>query len=308
MLWAVAGVANAQTYPTKPIQFIFAFGPGLILDATAKPVADEMSKRLGQPIVFVYKVGANGTIAAKYVASAKPDGYTFFYNTVTTNDPILNANNGVAAATELAPVSQFSAVQYFLMARTGLPVSSFQELLAYSKQNPTALRYGSAAVNIELYTSLLKSRTGLVAEGIPYKSTTDVIASILGGDVQLALNSVQVYLPHINKGVLRPLLVAAASRSPLLPNVPSSAELGIQNFDMAQNHGLWAPLGTPLAIRQRLSAEVARAVKLPEIAGFIRNTLASEPVGSTPEEQLKVHQRDISILNEAIRLTNFKPQ
>jgi tripartite-type tricarboxylate transporter receptor subunit TctC len=174
--------------------------------------------------------------------------------------------------------------------------------------NPLAIRYGSPAANIELYMALLKQRSGLVAESIPYKSTTEVVTAILAGDVVMTFNSLQIYLPHIKNGTLRAIMVAAGSRSSLLPDVPSSTELGLQNFDMAQNHGFWAPPGTPLPIRQRLSAEVTRAVKLPEIANFIRNTLASEPVGSSPEEQLKVHEKDIRILTEAIRLTNYQPQ
>ena len=89
---------SAQSYPTKPLHFIFGFSPGTILDSTARPVADEMAKSLGQPIVFEFKPGASGTIAAKYVAGSAPDGYTFFYNTVTTNDPALVKNNAASAA------------------------------------------------------------------------------------------------------------------------------------------------------------------------------------------------------------------
>lgn len=307
ILGMLSSQVGAQSYPTKPLHFIFGFSPGTILDSTARPVADEMSKRLGQPIVFEFKPGASGTIAAKYVAGSAPDGYTFFYNTVTTNDPALVKNNAVAAATDLAPVSQFAATQYFLVARSSLP-GSFQEIVEYSKKNPLALRNGQQAANIELYTVLLKARTGLVSESIPYKSSTDVLAAILSGDTVLQLNSIGIFLPHIEKGTIRPLFVAAKTRSPLLPNVPSSAELGIKNYDMAQNHGLWAPLNTPLAIRQRLSAEVARAVKVPAVADFIRKSLASEPIGSTPEEQLKTHLEDIEIIKEAARIAKFEPQ
>ncbi len=302
-----AGSSLAQGFPNKPIRIIFGFQPGTIQDAVARPVALEMEKRLGQPIILEFKPGANGTIAAKFVAGSAPDGYTLNYNSITIH-PIFNKNNAVDAAKELAPVSQFVQTPVFLFARTSLPVTTLQELVAYGKANPNNIKYGTSNPTINLGFEMLKVRTGLAALDVPYKASSPTILAMLASEVDMTFSSPGVFLPHVEAGKLRAIFVASNKRSPILPNVPSASEIGIPNFELAVNNNLWAPVGTPRDVVTKLSEAAAAALRMPTIVDFIRKGIGSEPVGSTPEEQLRTFESEVKFWSEAARLANYQPQ
>ena len=298
----------AQPYPFKPFRVVIGFPPGSIIDTVARLVGSEMEKKLGQPMVLEFKPGANGTIGAKSVVNASPDGYTFYYGNALLAHPLFNLNNAVDAAKEFTPISRFATLPYFLVSRASLPVKSYQELVAYSKANPDRLTHGAPTTTTDLLMQMLKSRTGIESRSIPYKGSPQMVIALLAGEIDLTITSVQAFLPHIQAGTVRALMLTSPRRSPVLPNVATTTELALTNFDMALNFGLWAPLGTPREIAQRLSAEAAVALRNPSIIEQIRKGSAADAVGSTPEEQMLAFESEVKSWSEAIRLANFRPQ
>ena len=305
--FVLAGSVSAQPYPSKTVQFIHGFPPGTILDAVSRVVSVEMAKLLGQPIILDFKPGGNGIVGGKYVMSAKPDGYTLYYGNATSFHPLFVRENAIFAGTDFSPVSNVTAVPYFVFSSAKIPATTFQELVAYSKNNPDNFKFGATSQTIDLVMQILKDRNGLISRGIPYKSTGQMVTALIVDEVETTIGAVQPFLPHIKAGTIRALFVASPKRSPLLPNVPTAAEAGIPNFEVTVNYGLWSPPGTPRDIAQKISGAVAASLKLPAIIEQIRN-IGAEPVGSTPEEQLRAFELDTRFWTEAAKLSNFKPQ
>lgn len=303
-----ASASLAQPYPTKPIRIVIGFPAGIILDFIPRIVGNEMAKPLGQPIVLEFKPGASGTIGAKYVVNANADGYTLLFGPAVVTHPILNRNNAVDAGKDLAPISHFATTPYFFVSKASLPVSSVQELVAYAKANPDSLKHGTPSATTNLVMQMLMSRTGINSRSIPYKSSAQVTIALLAAEVDWSVANVAAFLPYIQAGTVRALFVASAKRSALLPNVPTAAEFGVPNFEVASNYGLWAPLGTPRDIIQKLSAEAANALKIPAVVEQLRKCCGVEPVGSTPEELMRTFESDIKFLSEAARQANYQPQ
>ena len=306
-LLAVA-TAGAQQFPTKPIHIVITYPPGTTYDGAGRPVATEMQKRLGQPVVFEYKPGANTTIGAKYVAGSPPDGHTLLFSSPITAHQLLNKNNALDAARELTPISLVSNLPYFVVARSSLPVTTIQELAAYSKANPGKLTHGVAAVTQDLVMTVIADRIGAASRSIPFKASAQITVSMLNSEVDLAISSVQAFLPHIQAGTMRALVITAPKRSAGLPNVPTSAEAGMPGLVVGANFGLWAPAGTPREIVQRLNAEVVAALKLPDVVEQIRKGSGSDAVGSSPEDLMRNFQDEVRFWTEASKIANFQPQ
>ena len=184
----------------------------------------------------------------------------------------------------------------------GFERSTTNELKAF-----IAIARGSSG-EVRSMMAVVKDRTGISSEGIPYKAAAPVTIALLNGEVDWAVSSVQAFLPHIQAGTMRALFMTGSKRSAQLPNVPTSAEVGIAGFEPTANFGLWAPLGTPHEIIQRLSVETAAAAKMPEVAEQIRKGSASEPWGSTAEELRRSFEAEAKFWAEAARLANYKPQ
>lgn len=300
--------AAAQSYPAKPIRIILGYPPGSAQEGVGRLVTNEMMKSMNQTIVFEVRAGANGSIAGKYVSASPPDGYTLFLGNTIVFNPVLMANNAVDASKELAPVTQLSSAPYGLLSSTRLPANSFAELLAYAKKQPQPLRHGNAVPTNELTMQMIRAQSGLVAEPIPYKSTAQVMAAILGTEVDLVVAVAQAYLSNVQAGKVRGLFVMSARRLPSLPDVPTAAEVGLKGFELASNVGIWAPPGTPRDIVMKLANEAAAALKVPGVAEKMSSAFGAQAVGSTPEEQLRAQQNEVRFWTEAARLANYKPE
>ncbi len=305
---AIASPSFAQAYPTRPVRVVVGFPPGTSLDQVGRVVGIELEKRLGQAFVMEFKPGANGTIAAKAVAVAKPDGYTLFYGNTVSIHPVLNRNNAVDAGKELLPISHYTTAPFFFVSRATLPQTTWREVAAFAKVNPDKLTYGATSQTIVLVMEMLKSMSGFTARGIPYKGPPPAVIALLANEIDIGTATVPSYLQQIHAGKLRPLFVASTKRSPLLPNVPTSAEVGVPGFVMENNVGLWAPLATPREIIDLLSKESAVALRIPAVVEHIRKNVGAEPVGSTPQELLKMFNEESKFLAEAARLANYQPE
>lgn len=310
VLLAILGVllpspAIAQVFPSRPITVVIGYPPGTPNDTVMRPVARDMERLLGQPVVIEHKPGANATIAARYVANAKPDGYTLLLGGMDAIHPLLTRYNAVDAGKELAPVSHLATASFYLISSASLPVSTFQELVAYARKSPKSLRHGSPAPTIDLALHMLGLKTGITSEGIPYPASPQVVIAMLGGDINLGFGVPQAFAQHIQAGKMRALFIASPKRSALLPNVPTAAEAGVADFEVGSHNGLWAPALTPKDIIQKLSLAAAATFKNPAFLDQMR-AIGLEPVGSTPEEQLRTFESQMRFWTEAVQRTNFQ--
>ena len=302
-----AGATWSQVWPSKPIKVMIGFPPGTIVDGSIRQVANEMEKKLGQQIVFEFKPGASGTIAAKAVVTAPADGYTLLYGPAVGVHPLFTKNNAVDSGKEFVSVSNVISNPFYFIASGKLPVKTFDELRKYAAANPVPLSQGNSIETQDLIMEILRERTGLATRSIPYKGSTQIVLGILSGEVDLSIGSILAYVPHIPTGGARVLFVAAAKRNPIFPAIPTAAEVGIQNFELSLDYGLWAPLGTPNEIVRRLATEAAAGTRVTAVVDQLRK-FGTEPIGSTPEEQLRTFNTQIRFWTDAIKQTGYKPR
>jgi tripartite-type tricarboxylate transporter receptor subunit TctC len=314
--WAMAGlvlaagfapVALAQAWPAKPIKVVIGFPPGTIIDATMRLVGAEMEKKLGQQVVLEFKPGANGTIGARSVVTAPPDGYTLSYGNSVSIHPAFTRNNAVDATRELVSVSNVMTTSFYFLAAAKLQARNFDELLKVARASPDGLSQGNSVEVQDLIFDILKERTGFVSRSIPYKGSSQTVLAVLAGEVDVTIGSILAYIPHVQAGKVNPIFILAAKRHPQFPNLPTAAEAGVPNFELGLDYGLWAPPGTPNEIVQKLATEAAAATRVPSVAEQIRK-LGSEPVGSTPEEQVRTFNAQMNVWADAIRKSGFKPK
>jgi tripartite-type tricarboxylate transporter receptor subunit TctC len=304
--FAICGSAAAQAFPTKPITLIVFIAAGGTTDITARMVARNMEKTLGQPIIVENRPGASGTIATHYVRQSPPDGYTVLIAGLAMNSTFIK-NNPVNLENDLQPVSNLINGGFFVFVPASLPVNSMQELIAYSKANPGKLNYGYTAPLTLLAGEGLKLKTGMSYTAIPYKGAGPMIPAVLSGEVSFTIESLPTFQSLLQAGKVKALMATSAKRSSVLPNVPSAAEVGIKDYEAGFNLGLWVPLKTPREAVDKLSGAAAAAMKAPEIAEQL-GKMGAEAIGSTPEELVRTHVTFQKGLDDAARASNFQPQ
>ncbi|WP_020206529.1 MULTISPECIES: tripartite tricarboxylate transporter substrate binding protein [Cupriavidus] len=280
-----AGVpALADTWPAKPIQLLIPYPPGGSADLLARPVAARLQERLGQPVVLDYRPGAGGTIASQQLARAKPDGYTLI---VVLAAHAINASLyprlPYDTRKDFAPVSLVANLPLILAGSASLKARTVPELIAQARAEPGKLTFGSAGNGNtgHLAGELFDSLAGVKMTHVPYKGSSQVVNAMLAGEVQLTFDSISTTMPHVRSGRLHALAVTSGKRAALAPEVPTLAEAGVPGFDINGWYAVLAPAGTPPAIVERLSKDIAAVLTQPEL----RANLAAngyEPVGSTP--------------------------
>ncbi len=302
----LAGAAQAQTFPSKPITFVVGFPAGGGSDAAARLIAKNMESRLGQPIVVENRPGANTLIAANHVARSTADGYTLLFGPSTNLSAVFNKNSIDVPAT-FEPVGNLINGGLVLSVREDFPGKTWDDLLAYSKANPKKLNYASIASQAEMLTQLLAARTGLTYTSVSYAGDTPVMNAMLTKEVDFGMNNVVVAVPQIKAGKIKPIMITKSTRSALLPDLPTPQELGIKDFLYEFNLGLWAPKGTPKAVTTKLNEAAVAVMKDPALKQeFVSK--AGDPVGSSPEQQLATYNNEMKLLTEAAKIANFQPQ
>lgn len=300
--------AIAQNYPTRPIRLMVGYAAGGPTDVAARMVAAQMEKRLQQPLVVENRPGANSILATAMVVKAEPDGYTLSFGNALSMHRILNKNSAIDASKELQPISNMVQGATAVVVRADLPIRTAQDLLAYARANPGKLNYGATGATNEMNSEVLRIKHGIQFTSVPFKGEAPQNTALLAGDIDFTTSSVLGIMQQIRAGKVRALFVTTSSkRLASLPDVPTAAEAGVPSFVFEFNWGLWAPLNTPAAIVKRLSDEAQAVARLPEFADGLRK-LGLEPVGSTPEEQLKTFNAEVAFWSEAARLAKFEPQ
>jgi tripartite-type tricarboxylate transporter receptor subunit TctC len=282
-----APLAAQDAYPSKPVRWVVPYSAGGLPDTMARVVGQKLAEGLGQQVTIENRGGAGGIPGTEAVARAAPDGYAFLVADVgqVAINPHLYAKLPYDPARDLAPVTLLGVANLFLVANQAVPVKDFGELVALARDKPGILNYGSSGVGSIHHLSMesLKAALGLSIVHIPYKGTGQSIPALVSGDVALAYAAMPSIAAHVKSGRVKVLAVSTAKRSPTAPDVPTVAELGVPGYDFAPEIGLLAPAGTPPAIVARMSQEVARALKSPEVAQRFAQ-LDIVPVGNTPAE------------------------
>jgi len=283
----VPAFAAAQGYPDRPVRVILPVPAGGTPDVLARTVTPAMSELLGRQLVVDNRGGAGGRIAAELAAQAAPDGYTLFLSSpgALTIVPHLSKDVPYDAFKDFLPVSLISTGPFLLLTHPAVPVKTVKDLIALAKAEPGKLNYSSAGSGTanHLAMELFKSMAGVNFMHVPYKGAPLAVTDLLAGRVSVTFNSIPPVLAHIKAGRMRPLGVAGARRSPLLPEVPTIEEAGVAGYESGSWLGLLAPARTPPAIVARLNEAVVKVVHVPEIHSRLES-LGADPVGGTPQE------------------------
>jgi tripartite-type tricarboxylate transporter receptor subunit TctC len=301
-----------ETFPAKPIRLIVSFPPGAGADITARVVAQKMSERMKQPIVVENRAGANGSVGAAAVASAPPDGYTL----LLTDRGALGINPSLYRTLPYDPLKDFAYVgivtvaPYVLVAHPKLGAATFAELVALAKANPGKINYASfgMASMAQLNIEALKARLGIDLVHVPYKGGAPAVQAVVSGDAGVTVASPAGVLGFVRDGRLRPLAIGSPKRSPLLPDVPTLAEVGAGEDTMASTYFAFAlPAGTARPIVERLHRETADALAQPDLAERL-SAAGLEPAGSSGEELLQLVRKDIPRFRKLIDDIGIKPE
>jgi tripartite-type tricarboxylate transporter receptor subunit TctC len=298
-------LSHAQTFPSKPIRIVVPYPPGGSPDVLARSLGQKMAENIGQQVVIDNRPGGGGLIAANIVAGSAPDGYTLLVadSSVYSITPNLNKKANFDPLKVLAPISLAATSPIYLVANADLKVSNVKELLAYAKQHP-GMPYGSSGNGTAHHLSmeLFKSLAGVDMMHIPYKGASQTVPALLAGDVGVAFTGLNVAASHAKAGKLKILAIAEGQRSALSPEVPTIAESGVPGFDVSITLGAFAPANTPRAIIDRINAELAKALKSPDVQQRL-HTLGVEGVGSTPERFAEVIRKELVSYQKLVKDT-----
>jgi tripartite-type tricarboxylate transporter receptor subunit TctC len=265
--------AQADTYPSKPITIIVPFGAGSATDTITRVVGQQLSVALKQSVVVENRPGANGAIAALYVARAEPDGATLFMSTNSPHSavPFLMKNVPYDPVREFMPITRVGSYTLMLVLHPSVPANSVRELIEHAKKNPGKLSYASGNTSGVVAGATLAHWAEIDLLHVPYKSAPPAITDVLAGRVSMMFNDFTTSLPHIQAKTLRPLASTRLKRSALFPELPTMDEAGVTGFDMDSWAGIFAPAKTPPEIIARLNSELRKIIDSDEVKSKLRN-------------------------------------
>jgi tripartite-type tricarboxylate transporter receptor subunit TctC len=302
--------ALAQSYPNRPITIIAPYPPGASTDFMARLLKDPMSETLGQPIVVENRPGAGGSTATGNVAFAAPDGYTLLFtvNAPVTMNKFLQKSYPIDPREQLAPIVNTAEVQLALAVHESIPVKTVAELVAYAKERPGKLSYGSAGIGSAHHIAgeLLKQKTGIDIQHVPYRGGGPAIQDLLAGHIALSFGTTPAVLPHAQGGKIRIIALAEARRDPDMPDVPTVAET-VPGVVTGTWLGLFAPAGTPQPIIDKLNKAAVDALKRPDVIAKMK-TQGAKPVGSTPAELTALVKSEYAHWEKVIPSLGIQPE
>jgi tripartite-type tricarboxylate transporter receptor subunit TctC len=277
--------AHADTYPSKPITIIVPFGPGSATDTITRVVAQHLGAALKQSVVVEDRPGANGALAALYVARAAPDGYTLFMSTNSPHSaaPFLMKNIGYDPVKDFTAITRMGSYTLMLCVHPSIPAKSVKELIEYAKANPGKLSFASGNTSGVVAGETLKHWAELDILHVPYKSAPPALNDVLAGRVSMMFTDLTTGMPHVKAGTLRALAVTRLKRSTLIPELPTLDEAGVTGFDMDSWAGVFAPAGTPADIITLLNAELRKIIDSGEVKSNLGNA-GFEAFSSSPKE------------------------
>jgi tripartite-type tricarboxylate transporter receptor subunit TctC len=304
VLAAASTLAHAQ-WPTRPVQLVVPYAAGGPLDLSARLVAAKLQEALGQPVVVENRVGAGGNIGADYVAKSAPDGHTLVIGAIATHaiNPALFPKLPYDPIRDFRHVALLIQVPNVLVVNNELPARSVKELIELSKKNPGKLDFasGSTGSTGHLAGELFKQLTGTYMVHIPYKGSAPATADLLAGRVHLMFDNLAGALPNIRAGRVRALAVTTTARSSFLKDTPTLEEAGLKGFDLTTWWGVMAPGKTPDAVVERLAAEIAKAMQLPDMRERFAAMGSDGPTVRTPAAFTAFVQRELKTYADLVK-------
>jgi tripartite-type tricarboxylate transporter receptor subunit TctC len=286
-LWSAAGPALAQSgYPDRPIKVIVPYLAGGATDVGARVVAERMAKGLGQPMVIDNRPGAGVIVGTNAVAKADPDGYTVLITTLAHPINItLQKKLPYDSIADFEPVALMGIINFILVVHPSSPIVDLPSLIAYLKANPDKATYGSAGTGspMHLGPELFKSLTGVTANHVPYRGEAAALNDMIGGRLTFMLSGTPTVAPHIQAGTVRALATPSPKRSTLVPQVPTTAEAGLPQWQTYSCIMMLAPKGTPRAIVERLNREANAAMASDDVKLRLAQLGIDAVESSTPE-------------------------
>lgn len=297
-----------ENWPQRPVALIVPFGAGGSADLTARIIAAHMQARFGVPVVIDNKGGAGGSIGAGFVAKAPADGYTLLVGTVSSN--AINAALYTRLAYDLdrdfQPVSRLVRFPNLLFVNPSIPAKSVPALIDYLKAHPGKVNYGSSGIGTSSHLSVVMFAlaTGTEMTHIPFRSTGEVVNSMIGGNIDLAIDSMTTTLPHAQSGAVRALAVTTPQRNESVPDLPTLGET-LPGYEATAWQGLFAPAGTPRSIVDKLAAETNRILALPEVAASLK-AVGAEPAAMPPDEFAAFARAERSKWREVVKISGAR--
>lgn len=309
VMLAALAAANAagQSFPTRPIRLIVPFPPGGATDTFSRAAAVEMTKSLGQTVIVENRPGAGTTIGADFVAKSPPDGHTLFFTDLSTHTitSSLYSKLSYHPLRDFAPVAPINSSPLLLVAHPSVGAKTVRELIAVAKKHPGITLANSGIGTVTHMTAeKFRLRAGIQVTAVSYKGGATPVIAALGGEVAMVMATVPASLQHVQKGKLVALGLAAARRSPYLPDVPAIAET-VKGVEGAVISGVLAPAGTPRGIIDRLNTEFARASDVPRVKEIFAVN-AAETLRMSPDELQKALERDVKAWAEVVKATGVK--
>jgi tripartite-type tricarboxylate transporter receptor subunit TctC len=297
----------AANYPNKPIRVIVPFAAGGGNDIFARLVGNKLSEILGQPVINENKPGAGGRIAAEYVMNQPHDGYTIFIGAsgVMSIAAAAYPNLSYHPTKTFIPLSMIANFPLVLVVPPELPIKNVKELVEYAKKNPDKSNYASTSPAFTTASELLKLKSGMPGQMIPYKSSNEMILSVMQGQTLFAISDGPPAIPQIKAGRVKALAVTDSVRSEEVPDVPSMAEAGFPDVNIKLFSGYFAAVGTPPAIVAKLEAALQKAIKDPDVSSKLK-AMAVTPGGQPAAEFRAMIDRDILTISEVIKAANLK--
>ncbi len=305
------GASLAQNFPNHTVTFIVGYSPGGAIDQSARLLAQELSKRWGQPIVVDNRPGANGTIAATAVANAKPDGYTILVTATSHNlNKFVNKDLRYDVEKSFSPVAMTVDVSNILVVKADAPYQTLDQFITAVKAAPEKFSYASQGIGgiPHLAGEMFKLKTGTRIMHVPYKGAAQGMTDLIGGVVDMSIPSTGSVMNFIEQGKLRALAVASNQRFKQLPNVPTFAESGVPDFIVSTWHGLLAPAGTPPEIVFKINADVNEIIQTEAFKNALltQGSVAAEPL--TPDQFSQRLKKELKIYGEVASAINLGAQ
>jgi tripartite-type tricarboxylate transporter receptor subunit TctC len=282
---ALAGIAPAEDFPSRPIMLVVPYPPGGGNDVIARIVAAKMSAALGQQIVVENRGGAGGTIATRQVARAAPDGYTLLVATSSLAiNPSIYPDVGYDPRKDFSPIGLMAMSQNVLLVHPSVAAASVGELIARAKQAPGRLTFASTGGgnSVQLAAQLFAAMAGVTLTQVPYKGNAPALTDLLGGHVDMMFSPLPAAVGLVQDGKVRALAVTGGRRSPLFPDLPTIAEAGLPGYESELHYGIVAPAGVPRPIVDKLNAALLGALDAPDVRQHL-SAAAAEVLPSTPE-------------------------
>jgi len=310
-LLAAYGAAAAQTFPSKPIRVVIPFVAGGSSDIVGRAIGSKFQELLGQPAVVENKPGANGAIAAEFVAKSDPDGYTVLVGSIG----VFSINAALFKDLRYHPVRDFAPVTLavttpnVLITKPGLAANSMKEVVDFAKKNPGKLSYCSSGTGSSdhLTAELLNQVAGISMVHVPYKGGAACQTDIMGGQVDISFQNLGAVTNYIRGNRMKALAVTAKARHPQLPNVPTTAEGGYPNLVVTSWQAAAAPAKTPREIVAKLNDAAVKALRSPEVRERM-GQIGFDVVASTPEEFGRFMKEEVDRWTEVVKRGGIKPE